>query len=141
MDTNKYKVFKHPMVNGTELYQWPEFQAFAERLGIEYGNPTLDINIFIPLKGIVIITQEYYGIDTKVLKKPVQSMLELEVTKEDMDDPKLQQERQRLQKQIDALGVTTIQWEDNREPIVIHNLLKEQLEDKVEQDDRKKRNY
>lgn len=51
--------FDYP--TGHEVWRWPEFRAFAERLGIAFDRPTKDINIFIPVEGIVTITEEYLG--------------------------------------------------------------------------------
>jgi hypothetical protein len=48
-------------VIGMEVYQWPEFKAFCERLGVDYEAPTTDLNIYIPMEGLVRITHEYLG--------------------------------------------------------------------------------
>lgn len=46
-------------VEGYEVYHWPEFIAFAKRLGVPWELPTIDLNIFIPVDGFVKITQEF----------------------------------------------------------------------------------
>ena len=52
---------KFELFSGYEVWQWPEFQAFADRLGIDRSLPTRDLNIYLPLEGAVTITQEYLG--------------------------------------------------------------------------------
>lgn len=47
--------------SGREVYHWPEFQAFAKRLGIDWNLPTVDLCIFIPLDGNVKVVHEYLG--------------------------------------------------------------------------------
>jgi uncharacterized protein (DUF302 family) len=47
------------MIQGYELYHWPEFQAFAKRLGIPLELGTIDIAIFIPCDGRVKVIHEY----------------------------------------------------------------------------------
>ena len=51
------------IADGHDVWSWPEFIAFAERLGIDLRKETLTRNvvIFIPFDGIVTITQEYIG--------------------------------------------------------------------------------
>ncbi len=49
----------HP--DGSEVWRWPEFKAFAQRLGVYTEAPTTDLFIFIPCQGIVKIVQEYLG--------------------------------------------------------------------------------
>jgi len=53
------------LVEGNSVWRWPEFIAFAERLGVDLGRltPALDLHLEIPVDGIVIITQSYYGRD------------------------------------------------------------------------------
>lgn len=46
---------------GWDVWRWPEFQAFARRLGIPLDRPTVDLNIYLPLEEAVTITEEYRG--------------------------------------------------------------------------------
>lgn len=48
---------------GWEVWQWPEFTAFAKRLGVELDLPTRSLTIHIPYDGITEITQGYIGRD------------------------------------------------------------------------------
>ena len=48
-------------VSGPEVYNWPEFIAFAKRLGIPWELPTVDITITLPLDGLVRIAHDYTG--------------------------------------------------------------------------------
>jgi hypothetical protein len=128
MDANDemkdYPVFRYNQVDGYTIYSWPEFKAFAQRLGIHYGHPTLDLNIFIPLEGFVTITHEYRGMDTKILKPPQEKIgQDVEITKEDKkhEVKKLQElffgkegtpERQILEKQFDDAAKRQQEIED-----------------------------
>jgi len=51
------------LADGRDVWSWPEFIAFAERLGIDLRKETLtrDVIISIPCDGIVTVTQEYLG--------------------------------------------------------------------------------
>lgn len=44
---------------GSEIWRWPEFQAFAKRLGVEPSLPTTRLIIDIGLSEAVKITQTY----------------------------------------------------------------------------------
>lgn len=46
-----------------EVYHWPEFIAFAKRLGIPLEIATMDLHIIMPLRECVIIQHEYRGED------------------------------------------------------------------------------
>ena len=56
---------QHKLALGHEAWHWPEFIAFAERLGVDLGRltPALDLSIKIPVHGFVVITQDYFGRD------------------------------------------------------------------------------
>jgi hypothetical protein len=58
-------VDKIKKVTGRQLMAWPEFKAFADRLGIDIGLPTVAIELKIPLDERVEIIQRYIGQDTK----------------------------------------------------------------------------
>jgi hypothetical protein len=48
-----------------EVYRWPEFQAFAARLGIPFDLRTTRLVIELPGEGCLVkVTQEYHGRDT-----------------------------------------------------------------------------
>ena len=47
-----------------EIWQWPEFMAFAERLGIPLTVPTTALTIHLPIRGAVEIKQEFVGMDS-----------------------------------------------------------------------------
>jgi hypothetical protein len=55
-------VGKYPF--GKELWNWPEFKAFAKRLGIP-DVPTTELRLRIPMLEVVEIEQEYRGQDTQ----------------------------------------------------------------------------
>jgi len=63
MTDSPLKKFEYEPVFGREVYHWPEFRAFAERLGLEYELPTTEITITIPLEGLVTIAHDYHGKD------------------------------------------------------------------------------
>jgi len=45
---------------GWSVWRWPEFQAFARRLGIDVGTlPTRGLIINLPLDNVVFVEQEY----------------------------------------------------------------------------------
>lgn len=48
---------------GADVYHWPEFKAFAKRLGIAHELPTLNITITIPVDGVVVVAHDYQGED------------------------------------------------------------------------------
>jgi len=48
---------------GHEVYRWPEFVAFAKRLGFMYDHLTVDVVITIPADGCVDIQHHYRGVD------------------------------------------------------------------------------
>ena len=54
---------------GYDVFRWPEFQAFAKRLGLDTTLPTTDMCIFIPLEGSVRITQEYLADEMFSMRK------------------------------------------------------------------------
>jgi hypothetical protein len=49
---------------GFDVYHWPEFVAFARRLGLLWELGTYDTTITIPAEGTVKIEQSYRGNDT-----------------------------------------------------------------------------
>lgn len=53
-----------PTAMGWDVYRWPEFWAFAERLGIPLELLTIDVTIHIPVEGPVVVTHHYQGADT-----------------------------------------------------------------------------
>jgi hypothetical protein len=57
------KKHEYKMVTGFDVYHWPEFKAFAERLGIEYELLTTNVTITIPVEGVVVIAHDYHGRD------------------------------------------------------------------------------
>jgi len=38
-------------VTGWEVFRWPEFQAFARRLGMDLSGPCRDVKINMPMDG------------------------------------------------------------------------------------------
>ena len=57
--------FEHP--SGIEVFQWPEFIAFANRMGIDIRKEThtREVVICIPYDGVCMIEQTYLGQDKK----------------------------------------------------------------------------
>lgn len=53
------KLIEGRIVSGYEVWSWPEFQRFIERLGVARGLPTVDLVIEMPLEGAVEIHQRY----------------------------------------------------------------------------------
>ena len=51
--------------SGSDVWEWPEFQAFAKRLMIDIEGPTITLTITIPVDDPVVITQEYHGLDSE----------------------------------------------------------------------------
>lgn len=49
---------------GNDVYHWPEFKAFAARLGIAWDMATTDLVIEMSLEKCVRITHTYRGTDT-----------------------------------------------------------------------------
>lgn len=45
-----------------EVYEWPEFKAFAERLGVKLDIPTTYLAIYLPHDGVVSVEHEHYVI-------------------------------------------------------------------------------
>ena len=58
-----HKKYEYPLVTGRDVYYWPEFKAFAERLGIEYELLTTNLTITIPCEGAVVVAHDYHGSD------------------------------------------------------------------------------
>ncbi len=55
---------EHPIAfDGYEVYSWPEFQAFAKRLGLMWDLRTVNLTITINEGEAVSIKQEYRGSD------------------------------------------------------------------------------
>ncbi len=50
-------------IEGSEVYEWPEFKAFVERLGIGLAVSTTDLVLHIPREGRVTIGHGYLGRD------------------------------------------------------------------------------
>lgn len=46
-----------------DVWQWPEWIAFAKRLGIAMELPTTGIMIHMPIQGVIKITHDYIGVD------------------------------------------------------------------------------
>jgi hypothetical protein len=57
------KPLDHPQISGLEVYHWPEFQAFANRLGIPLEAFTVDLFIEIPCDDLVKVFHVYRGVD------------------------------------------------------------------------------
>ncbi len=55
------KPYECQPVFGEEVYHWPEFVAFAKRLGIEWELPTTTLTITLPLGDLVRIAHDYQG--------------------------------------------------------------------------------
>lgn len=49
----------HKLIEGRDVYHWPEFKAFADRLGIPLELGTIDMLIFVPCEGRVRVIHEY----------------------------------------------------------------------------------
>ena len=49
----------HKLIEGYEVYRWPEFKAFCVRLGIPWELSTTDMLIFVPCEGRVKVIHEY----------------------------------------------------------------------------------
>ena len=52
-----------PIANvvGQDVWLWPEWEAFADRLGIERGLPTKSVRIRLEVDSTPIIEHEYIG--------------------------------------------------------------------------------
>lgn len=63
--THKEKSQKFIFASGYNVWRWPEFIAFAERLGVVLSDDvqTTNLIIDIPHDGLTKITQEFRGID------------------------------------------------------------------------------
>lgn len=46
-------------VTGYEVYNWPEFEAFARRLGFKYDLATRDVTIRLTVDEFVVIEHNY----------------------------------------------------------------------------------
>lgn len=46
-----------------DVYHWPEFKAFAERLGLQYYLPSRSVRISMPFDGEVTIDHEYLAME------------------------------------------------------------------------------
>lgn len=46
-----------------EVWHWPEFRAFATRLGIDLTRPTTALTIRLAIKKVVEIDHECHGVD------------------------------------------------------------------------------
>lgn len=42
-----------------EVYQWPEFRALCERLGVPWGLATLDFKLILLMGEFVVVEHEY----------------------------------------------------------------------------------
>jgi hypothetical protein len=42
------------------VWEWPEYKAFAERLGIVMHKNTLSVEIRLHLRGAAVVTSEYF---------------------------------------------------------------------------------
>jgi len=52
-----------PIETGLDVWNWPEFIAFAERLGINRDIPFIrSLTIDLEMDGLVVITQKYYSV-------------------------------------------------------------------------------
>lgn len=49
--------------DGREVYRWPEFQAFCDRLGVLWDLLTVDLTIMIPSYGPVKVIQSHHTVD------------------------------------------------------------------------------
>lgn len=54
-----------------DVYQWPEFLAFARRLGFMWDLSTRDVVIRMPLDGLVEIEHNYVGTDGPPAGTPI----------------------------------------------------------------------
>lgn len=48
-------------IEGSDVYNWPEFKAFAERLGIDWALPTTKLTITLGVGELVLVAQDYHG--------------------------------------------------------------------------------
>lgn len=65
MSSEKNPISERHYPIGYEVWQWPEFRAFAERLGIELGEqlPTTGVAISIAYDKVVEVTHIYLAQD------------------------------------------------------------------------------
>ena len=54
------------VVNGRNVFEWPEYLALAKRLGIDLELPTKKVTICIAIDDRVTVHQEYLGRDQNV---------------------------------------------------------------------------
>ena len=52
-------------VSSHEVLSWPEFIAFAKRLGIDVDKPILELTINLQHRNTAVVEEIYYGIDDK----------------------------------------------------------------------------
>lgn len=50
-------------VSGHDVFRWPEFQAFARRLGLHLENYTKVVTVRIAEDEVVTIVEHYHGVD------------------------------------------------------------------------------
>lgn len=63
MEAKALGQFRHSAASTHEVIGWPEFGAFARRLGLAWDLRTMDFSIDFNLDGIVTIHQKYQGAD------------------------------------------------------------------------------
>jgi hypothetical protein len=51
------------LVLAKDVYQWPEFKAFAERLGIVWEASTVSITITLPTDGLIEVSHQFQATD------------------------------------------------------------------------------
>jgi len=61
----KYREDTKPVHDGFTVWRWPEFQAFAARLGIDLAYDTTAVTVRIAVGERPVITQEYKAREPK----------------------------------------------------------------------------
>ena len=58
-------------IEGTCVYRWPEYQAFMERLGIDWTVRQTKTVITIACDDVVKVIQHYHAVDTKTAPREI----------------------------------------------------------------------
>ena len=60
------------LASSIDVFNWPEFELFAKRLGVNIESPIRVLTINLDVEDVAIVKCEHYGVDDSLESQPNQ---------------------------------------------------------------------
>lgn len=60
------------LASSIDVFNWPEFELFAKRLGVNIESPIRVLTINLDVEDVAIVKCEHYGVDASLENQPNQ---------------------------------------------------------------------